>query len=165
MSETTVAPPSFTNQIRQAIKDSGWSKYRLARASGLRLHESELSRFVSGQANLGLDKINIIAELIGMEVDLDLAAKQSPSLLSEELAEVGARCQKLQLENDRLRQFVDDVRKSIQQFGGDNWFLNAITSAVRKLDDTECVYVSTAGPSCVAQPLDDSSGADGPGQS
>lgn len=59
---------SFTDQLRAAIRKSGQTRYRLARASGGRLHESELSRFLSGQGNLGLPKLDIIAELVGLTV-------------------------------------------------------------------------------------------------
>ena len=57
---------SFTEQVRNAIRKSGQTRYRLARASGGRLHESELSRFLSGRGNLGLPKLDIVAELVGL---------------------------------------------------------------------------------------------------
>ena len=59
---------SFTEQVRNAIRKSGHTRYRLARASGGRLHESELSRFLSGRGNLGLPKLDIVAELVGLSV-------------------------------------------------------------------------------------------------
>ena len=59
---------SFTEQVRNAIRKSGHTRYRLARASGGRLHESELSRFLSGRGNLGLPKRDIVAELVGLTV-------------------------------------------------------------------------------------------------
>lgn len=59
---------SFTDELRAAIRKSGKTRYRLARASGGRLHESELSRFLSGRGNLGLPKLDIIAELVGLTV-------------------------------------------------------------------------------------------------
>lgn len=112
MSEPTATAMSFTDRIRQTIRDSGWTRYRLSRASGGRLHESELSRFLCGHGNIGLNKLNIIADLIGMEVEFDPAARQCPSLLSEELAEVGTNAQRLLMENQRLRTFADRVRNA-----------------------------------------------------
>lgn len=114
MSEPTVTAMSFTDRIRQTIRDSGWTRYRLARASGGRLQESELSHFLSGKRNIGCNKLNIIAELIGMHVEFDPAAKQCPSLLSEELAEVGANAERLLTENQRLRTFAERVRSATE---------------------------------------------------
>ena len=57
---------SFTDQIRAAIRKSGTSRYRLARDSRGHLHESELSRFMSGRGNLGLGKLDLIADMVGL---------------------------------------------------------------------------------------------------
>lgn len=59
---------SFTEQVRAAIQKSGQTRYRLARDSKGRLHESELSRFLSGRGNLGLPKLDVLAELVGLTV-------------------------------------------------------------------------------------------------
>lgn len=158
MSATATASTlSFSDRIRQTIRESGWTRYRLARASGGRLHESELSRFFSGRGNLGLPKLDIIAELIGMHVEFDPAAKQCPSPMSEELAEVGANAQLLEDENQRLRAFAERVCSAC------NW--QDIISAVNDLDNCDPSKIAADCPPLVTKPLDDSTGADGPAQS
>jgi len=62
---------SFTDQIRAAIRKSGTSRYRLARDSRGHLHESELSRFMSGRGNLGLGKLDLIADMVGLTVAIN----------------------------------------------------------------------------------------------
>jgi hypothetical protein len=59
---------TFTDQVRAAIRQSGHTRYRLARESQGRLHESELSRFLTGRGNLGLRKLDVIAEMVGLTV-------------------------------------------------------------------------------------------------
>jgi len=59
---------NFIDAFREAVRKSGQSRYRIAQASGGRLHQSELSRFLSGRGNLGCRKLNIVAELVGLTV-------------------------------------------------------------------------------------------------
>jgi len=224
MSATTDLPLSFTDRIRQTIRDSGWTRYRLAQASNGRLHQSELSRFLSGRGNLGLRKINVIAELVGMEVSLNATAEQCPSLLSEELAEVGARAEHLLGENQRLRQIhvdsqseelqaaqaeINALRRECDQLRTDRQVLSQTTERLRQfaaaVQDAKRINrtlncglsaaaieaalerLETVGPTppaltkvkykmcgdriwdveitAVAEPLNDSTGTDGPGQS
>ncbi len=59
---------NFIDEFREAVRKSGQTRYRIAQASGGRLHQSELSRFLSGRGNLGCRKLAVIAELVGLTV-------------------------------------------------------------------------------------------------
>ena len=59
---------SFTDQMRQAIRDSGLSQYAIWKACGI--DKGNLSRFMKGQGGLGLELLDRIASLIGMTVSL-----------------------------------------------------------------------------------------------
>jgi transcriptional regulator with XRE-family HTH domain len=68
-----MAPMKMSDQIRQAITESGLSRYRVAKESGV--DEGMLSRFMAGSgARSGtLDKI---AEFLGLVVRVDPQAKR-----------------------------------------------------------------------------------------
>ena len=61
--------PGFTDQLRQAIKQSGFSQYRLAKLSGT--DQSQLSRFMHGERGLSIEGIERICELIGARLVVD----------------------------------------------------------------------------------------------
>ena len=54
------------DQIRQAIGDSGLTRYRIAQETGL--SEAALSRFVNGVCGLSLDSIDKVGECLGLEI-------------------------------------------------------------------------------------------------
>jgi len=56
---------SVSDQFRELIRESGVSRYRLAKESAGRLHQSELASFLAGRSRLGLAKLDIVAELLG----------------------------------------------------------------------------------------------------
>lgn len=52
--------------IREAIKRSGQTQYRIAKETGIA--QSALSRLASGERGLSTDAIERIAEYLGMEI-------------------------------------------------------------------------------------------------
>jgi transcriptional regulator with XRE-family HTH domain len=67
MAQTT---PTFSQQLRRAVLDSGLSRYRIAKDIGL--NQSTLSRFVNG-AWLGKETMDRLAALLGLVVITDPA--------------------------------------------------------------------------------------------
>ena len=56
----------LSNQVRRAVDASGLSRYRISKV--LRVAESTMSRFMSGQGGLSMDNLDALADLL----DLDL---------------------------------------------------------------------------------------------
>jgi transcriptional regulator with XRE-family HTH domain len=54
----------LTEQLRQAIAGSGMSLYQLSQASGV--HRSQLSRFIRGERDLGLEVADKVCEVLGL---------------------------------------------------------------------------------------------------
>jgi transcriptional regulator with XRE-family HTH domain len=52
--------------IRQAIKRSGKSQYRIAKDMGL--NESHLAKFVRGEAGLSVERLVALVKYLGMEL-------------------------------------------------------------------------------------------------
>jgi len=63
--------PTFTEELRQAIRRSGKSQYRICKETGI--SEGQLSRFVHGKVGLSLSSIDRLCECL----ELRLAATQS----------------------------------------------------------------------------------------
>jgi len=66
------------DQFREAIKASSKSRYRLWQETGI--HQSVLSRFMAAKQGIGHDKLELLAEVLGMEIVLQperSAARQS----------------------------------------------------------------------------------------
>ncbi len=61
----------ITEQIREAIKASPKSRYRLAKDSGV--SESHLSRLMSGKRGLGIDGLERLA--IALELEIKICPK------------------------------------------------------------------------------------------
>jgi hypothetical protein len=59
---------AFTDQVRQAIRDSGLSQYAIWKACGI--DKGNMSRFMRGQVGLSLENLDRIADLIGMTATL-----------------------------------------------------------------------------------------------
>jgi transcriptional regulator with XRE-family HTH domain len=55
----------LSDQIRDAVKDSGMTKYRIAAATGVQ--QSSLSRFMRG-GSLSLDTLDRLADVLGLVV-------------------------------------------------------------------------------------------------
>lgn len=54
------------NQIRKAIQAGEKSRYRIAKETGI--PESSLSRFMSEERGLSVDKLEKVADCIGLEI-------------------------------------------------------------------------------------------------
>lgn len=59
---------AISKGLRRALKNSKDSRYRIALQSKGQLNQSELSQFVKGRKNLGLAKLDCLADLLGLEV-------------------------------------------------------------------------------------------------
>jgi transcriptional regulator with XRE-family HTH domain len=56
----------FTDQIRQAVRTSGLSRYRIGKDTGI--DQASLSRFMSGKGGLSMDNLDKLAELLRLSV-------------------------------------------------------------------------------------------------
>jgi len=56
----------MTDQLRQAIDDSGLTRYRIAQDTGI--DESALAKFYNGRRGLSLDHIDQLWEYLGLTI-------------------------------------------------------------------------------------------------
>ena len=56
----------FSDQLRQAIRDCGLSRYELWQRTGI--DQSTLSRFVRGRAGMTLQSVDLLIEELGLEL-------------------------------------------------------------------------------------------------
>ena len=56
----------MTDVLKAAIEESGLSRYRIAKDTGLT--EPSLCRFMQGRTSLRLDKADVLAEYLGLEL-------------------------------------------------------------------------------------------------
>jgi len=73
----------MTDVLKAAIAESGVSRYRIAKDTGIL--QTSLSRFMAGQTSLRLDKADVLAEYLGLRLTPDPDAKP-PELTPENLA-------------------------------------------------------------------------------
>ena len=73
----------MTDVLRAAIQESGSTRYRIAKATGLR--EPSLCRFMQGETSLRLDKADALAAYLGLRLVPDPDAKP-PEPTPEKLA-------------------------------------------------------------------------------
>ena len=57
---------SFSDQLRNAVRDCGTTRYALAKQ--LDISESTLSRFLSGERGLTLDSVDKLADVLGLRI-------------------------------------------------------------------------------------------------
>lgn len=57
-----------TDQLRQAIDDSGLTRYRIAKETGL--SESTLAQFYNGHRGLSMNALNALGEFLDLKVVL-----------------------------------------------------------------------------------------------
>ena len=57
---------NLSDQIRQAVDDSGLSRYRICKE--LDITQSSMSRFMTGQGGLSLEVIDRLAELLDLNI-------------------------------------------------------------------------------------------------
>lgn len=58
----------LTDQLRQAIDDSGITRYRIAQETGI--SESTLSKFYLGQRGLSMEALNALGECLQLTIQL-----------------------------------------------------------------------------------------------
>ena len=59
----------MTDQVRQAIDDSGLTRYRIAQDTGI--DESTLAKFYHGTRGLSLDNLDLLCEYLGVRIAMD----------------------------------------------------------------------------------------------
>ncbi len=59
-------PTAISDQLRQAILDSGKSRYLIWQETGIA--QSILSRFVNEEAGISLDSIDKLGECLGLQI-------------------------------------------------------------------------------------------------
>ncbi len=57
---------TITDRLRTAIQDSGLSAYRISKDTGLVV--TSIIRFVEGETSIRLDKADVLAEYLGLEL-------------------------------------------------------------------------------------------------
>jgi transcriptional regulator with XRE-family HTH domain len=58
--------PMMTDVLKAAIRDSGLTRYRIAKDTGI--DEAALMRFLRGETSLRLDRADVLAEYLGLEL-------------------------------------------------------------------------------------------------
>ena len=64
----------LTDQIRQAIDDSGLTRYRIAQDTGI--DESSLAKFYNRHRGLSLDNLDRLGEYLGLRIVMDRKPKK-----------------------------------------------------------------------------------------
>ncbi len=59
-------PDSLTMQIRVAMDDSGFTRYRIAKDTGI--NESALSKFYHGERGLSINNLNLLFSYLELRV-------------------------------------------------------------------------------------------------
>lgn len=62
----TKAKPTLTDVLKAAIRECGVTQYRIAKDTGIK--ETSLSRFMRGETSLRLDKADVLADYLGLEL-------------------------------------------------------------------------------------------------
>lgn len=70
---TGSGPSALSDQIRQAIDDSGQTRYRIAQETGI--DESALAKFYNGHRGFNSDTLDILGEYL----DLRIVAERKPA--------------------------------------------------------------------------------------
>jgi transcriptional regulator with XRE-family HTH domain len=60
--------PLLTDQLRQAIDDSGLTRYRIAKETGI--SESALAQFYNGHRGLSMEALNALGEFLQLKITL-----------------------------------------------------------------------------------------------
>ena len=58
----------LTDQLRQAIDDSGLTRYRIAKATGI--DESALAKFYNGHRGLSMQALNALGDFLQLRITL-----------------------------------------------------------------------------------------------
>jgi len=70
--------PTMTDVLKTAIEESGLTRYRIATDTGI--GETSLMRFVRGETSLRLDKADVLADYLGLELVKKRKAKHEQNL-------------------------------------------------------------------------------------
>jgi transcriptional regulator with XRE-family HTH domain len=68
MAKKRTKSKKLTDQLRQAIDDSGMTRYRIAQETGI--SESTLSKFYLGQRGLSMEALNALGECLQLTIHL-----------------------------------------------------------------------------------------------
>lgn len=71
---TKKRPKLLTDQLRQAIADSGLTRYRIAKETGI--SESALAQFYNGHRGLSMEAINALGEFLQLKIILGRKPEQ-----------------------------------------------------------------------------------------
>jgi transcriptional regulator with XRE-family HTH domain len=66
----------FSDQLRQAVKQSGFSRYAICKQAGL--DQSVLHRFMHGTSGLSVPSIDTICEILGLRLITEGEAQPRP---------------------------------------------------------------------------------------
>jgi transcriptional regulator with XRE-family HTH domain len=61
-------PKNLTDQLRQAIDDSGLTRYEIAKQTGI--DESALAKFYNGRRGLSMEALNALGEFLQLTIVL-----------------------------------------------------------------------------------------------
>ena len=64
----------LTDQLRQAIDDSGLTRYRIAKETGI--SESALAQFYNGHRGLSMEALNALGEFLELTIHLGRKPEQ-----------------------------------------------------------------------------------------
>jgi transcriptional regulator with XRE-family HTH domain len=64
----TDMPKKLTDQLRQAIDDSGLTRYEIAKQTGI--DESALAKFYNGHRGLSMEGLNALGEFLQLKITL-----------------------------------------------------------------------------------------------
>lgn len=74
MAKKRTKPKLLIDQIRQAIADSGVTRYRIAQETGV--SESALSQFYNGHRGLSMEALNALGGYLGLRIVMDRKPKK-----------------------------------------------------------------------------------------
>ncbi len=67
-------PKLLTDQLRQAIDDSGLTRYRIAQETGI--NEAALSKFYLGQRGLSMKALNALGDFLQLNITMGRKPKK-----------------------------------------------------------------------------------------
>lgn len=71
LSKATISRMGLVDQVRKAMNDSGLTRYRLSKLTGI--DQGILSKFAHGTRGLSMENLDKLAEVLGLSVAVDPA--------------------------------------------------------------------------------------------
>jgi plasmid maintenance system antidote protein VapI len=68
-------PMKLSDQVRQAVADSGSTRYRIAQDTGI--DESALAKFYNGHRGLSMDSLDRLGTYLGLRIVTEHTQKES----------------------------------------------------------------------------------------